>query len=154
MLEKKPKEAIPEIMTGVGAVAKIQELRDDIVRSKPQLDRTKFEVMEGMQNPDKVAFFTEFIDDNDVLRINTIESYVTIAPLIVKKAPPQTIEKIAQLMIKVYDGHVQDHKTNMTSKGRGREIAYTKILSHDTTEEIVPTGIKRFFGFGKGGSGK
>lgn len=145
----KAQSDIPVIMTGANAIEKIQEYRDDIVRNKPAMDRTKFEVMEGMQNPDKVPFFTEFIDDNDVLRMNTIESYVVIAPLIVKKCSDDTRNRIDALMQKVYSGHVKTHKTNMVSKNRKRETAYTKILSHDTTEEIAPTGIKKFLGIGR-----
>lgn len=145
------KEIIPEIMTGQNALEKIQEYRDDIVRNRPAMDRTKFEVMEGMQNEEKLDFFTEFIDDNDVLRMNTIESFVVIAPLIVKKASPETKKRIEKLMQDVYIGHVKTHKRNMVSKQRQREHSYTKILSHDTTEEVVPTGIKKFFGIGING---
>lgn len=151
MLLAKDKEVVPDIMSGQTALEKIQEYRDDIVRNRPAMDRTKFEVMEGMQNEEKNRFFTEFIDDNDVLRMNTIEAYVTIAPLIIRKCSPSTKKRIEELMEKVYVGHVKTHKINMVSKHREREHSYTKILSHDTTEEVVPTGIKKFFGFGRNG---
>lgn len=147
----KEKEVIPDIMTGQTALEKIQEYRDDIVRNRPAMDRTKFEVMEGMQNEEKLDFFTEFVDDNDVLRMNTIEAHVTIAPLIVKKASPETKARITQLMKDVYIGHVKTHKRNMVSKHREREHSYTKILSHDTTEEVIPTGVRKFFGIGVNG---
>lgn len=142
---------VPDIMTGQTALEKIQEYRDDIVRNRPAMDRTKFEVMEGMQNEEKLDFFTEFIDDNDVLRMNTIEAFVNIAPLVVKKCSQDTKERIGRLMQSVYIGHVKTHKRNMVSKLRQREKSYTKILSHDTTEEVVPTGIKKFLGFGRNG---
>ena len=108
--------------------------------------------MEGMQNPDKRQFFTEYINFDDVMRMNTIERYVDVAPLIIRKCSPQTKLKIDSMLKKVYHEHVEEHKENMTSLKRKREEAYTKILGADSSDSgVTPTGLKKFFGFGSGG---
>lgn len=149
----KDTEEIPEIMSGnTEAVGMIEQFKNDIARSNRNVDLSKYYVMEGMQNKDKLDFFTEFIDDDDVLRMNTIEMYVTVAPLIIRKASQQSRKKITDLLNNVYVGHVKTHKTNMVSKERKREITYRDILSSDSSDSgVVSTGFKKFFGVGSNG---
>lgn len=148
------KEQTPEIMLGNEISAKqIRGYIEDVRRpSVTQEDLTKFKVMEGMQSEKTNKFFTEYVNFDDVLRMNTIEMFTYVAPLIVRKTSQHNREKIQAIMESVYRKHVTTHKENMTSLNRKRELSYTKILSHDTTEEVIPTGIKKFF-FG-GGNGK
>lgn len=150
MVDNKEQELdTPAIMQGdKTAVAVIQEYRDDIIKNRAQLDTTKFAVMEGMQNEEKVPFFTEFENFDDVLRMNTIEAFVDLAPKVVKKTSDKNRDKIALLLQNTYINHVKTHKRNMVSNGRKRENAYVKILSNDTTEPLPQTGFKKFFGIG------
>lgn len=124
----------------------IDRLSKESVVNEAELSR--YRVMEGMQNELKIPFFTELIDDDDVLRMNTIESYVTIFPLMYRRVTKANWDKIQLLMKSVYEGHVIDHKTNMVSKGRGRESAYVKILSNEHTEIETSTWAQKFFGIG------
>lgn len=141
---------LPEIMQGNNnAVALIQEYRNDIVKNRPQTDQSKYQVMEGMQNKDKVPFFTEFINFDDILRMNTIEMFGTVSPYIIRKTSEDNMKKIIALNKVVYTGHVETHKINMVSLERKREESYTKILSSDSSDSgNVPTGFRKFFGMG------
>lgn len=143
---------IPEVMRGDDNTNSIiSALQNDMrVSSIQNTDLSKYLVMEGMQNDSKISFFTEFINDDDVLRCNTIEQYITVAPLIIRKTSKSAFNKVQVLMQDVYGKHVKTHKRNMVSKQRKRESAYTKILSNDTidTYATVPTGVKKFFGIG------
>lgn len=145
---------IPQIMTGdKTVVGVIQDFRNDMQRSNRSVEMSKYVSMEGMQSRDKVDFFTEFTNDDDVLRMNTIQSFVTIMPLTIRKTSDKNMIKIKGLLNDVYTGHVNTHKTNMVSKNRKREESYVKILSSDSSDSgVVPTGIKKFFGIG--GKGK
>lgn len=153
-MANRQKEETPEIMLGNEVSAnKIKMYMEDVRKpSVTQEDLTKFKVMEGMQSEKTNKFFTEYTDFDDVLRMNTIEMFTYVAPLIVRKTSEKNREKIQAIMDSVYRKHVTTHKENMTSLNRKREASYTKILSHDTTEEVIPTGVKKFF-FG-GGNGK
>lgn len=144
----------PEIMKGdTTAVGLIEQFRNDVQRTNRNVDLSKYYVMEGMQNKDKLDFFTEFEDTDDVLRMNTIQQYVTIAPLIVRKS--KNMEKIKTLLQDVYVGHVNTHKTNMVSKNRAREEAYVRILSSDSSDSgVTATGFRKFFGVGPAGDKK
>ena len=127
----------------------VKSLKQEMNVSRQQTDLSKYVVMEGMQNSDKVDFFTEFIDFNDAIRMNTIERYIKIAPLIIRKS--KKIDQVKAMMQEVYGEHVKEHKRNMTSLKRKREEAYTKILGADSSDSgvIAPTGLKRFFGVGR-----
>lgn len=151
----KDNDDVPDIMSGGHqATAMIEQFKNDITRSKGNVDLSKYYVMEGMQNKDKLDFFTEFIDDDDVLRMNTIEMYVTVAPLIIRKTSDKSMAKINKLLQDVYTGHIHTHKTNMVSKERKREITYRDILSSDSSDSgVVSTGFKKFFGVGGSGNG-
>lgn len=146
----------PEIMTGDNrAVSIVEQFRSDIQKSNRAGEMSKYIVMEGMQNKDKLDFFTEFIDDDDVLRMNTIQMYVDIAPLIIRKTSEKNMDRIKELLNNVYLGHVHTHKTNMVSKQRKREESYSKILSSDSSDSgVTPTGFRKFFGVNVGGNGK
>lgn len=126
----------------------VSDLKDAISRPRNNADLSRYQVMEGMQNEEKIPFFTEFINDDDVLRMNTIEAYAMIVPKIVRKTSEKNRLRIQQLMNDVYIEHVKTHKRNMTSKSRGRESAYTKILANESQEQIVPSGLTKFFGVG------
>ena len=150
--DKTRKEAMPAIMD-IQNMQNIQqiagEIKNQISASKQGIDLTKYQVMEGMQNPEKRQFFTEYENRDDVLRMNTIERYVDIAPLIVRKCSPAVREKINTLMKKVYHEHVEEHKENMSALKRGRESAYIRILSAESSDSgSVPTGFRKFFGIG------
>src|SRR5574341_1754440 len=130
---------LPAIMQGNQATVDIvKELKNDIQRPRNNADLSRYMVMEGMQNEDKVPFFTEFINDDDVLRMNTIEAYAKIVPMIVHKTSDRNRNRIEKLMNDVYIEHVKTHKRNMTSKHRGRELAYTKILAN-AGQDLNPT---------------
>lgn len=142
---------IPPIMASNNnnMVEVVKELKQDMSRSNRGMELSKYQVQEGMQNKDKVPFFTEFTDFDDVLRMNTIEAFVTIAPLIIKKTNPKNLEKIKTMLNEVYIGHRDTHKTNMTSLHRKREDAYVRILASDSSDSgVMPTGFKKFFGIG------
>lgn len=47
---------------------------------------------------------------------------------------------------------MQQHMINMATKGRRREDSYTKILSSDSSDSGVSSGVRKFFGLG--GNGK
>lgn len=146
----------PEIMTGDNkAVAIIESFRSDMQRSNIKQETSKYLVMEGMQNKDKIDFFTEFTNDDDILRMNTIQMYVDIAPLIIRKTSTNNMLRITALLNGVYDKHVMTHKTNMVSKNRKREESYNKILSSDSSDSGIPSsGFKKFFGVNIGANGK
>ena len=140
---------VPDVMKGGDkALQAITALQQDMKNTAPVMDDSKYRVMQGMQDESKLDFFTELINDDDVLRCNTIEAYIMIAPLVVRKCSPNTWQKIRILMSDVYGANVKTHKRNMVSKGRQREKSYTKILSNDATDTInqIPTGARKFFG--------
>jgi len=142
---------IPSVMNlDAGGKQVLQDLRQDLKASQNQtVDLSKYYVMEGMQNKDKLDFFTELINDDDTLRMNTIEAFNNVSILCIRKTSPHNMQKIIDLNKAVYQEHVRTHKTNMVSKGRARENAYVKILSSDSSDSgVVPTGIKKFFGIG------
>lgn len=153
---KQELESIPDVMKGdEGTNVLLNDLRNDLrVSSIQNQDMSKYLVMEGMQNDSKISFFTEFVNDDDVLRCNTIEQYITVAPLIVRKTSQKSFDKIQSLMIDVYGKHVKTHKRNMVSKQRKREQSYTRILSNDMVDTYQQqiSGAKKFFGIG--GNGK
>jgi hypothetical protein len=125
------------------------KLKSDINSSKIGVDPTKYQVMEGMQNPDKRQFFSDYENRDDVYRMNTIQRYVRIAPLIIRRCKPATLNKIELMMQQIYAEHVEEHKENVTSLKRGRETAYTKILGADSSDSgSSPTGFRKFFGVG------
>lgn len=144
---------VPPIMAdnNSSAVDMVKELRQDMSRSNRGMELSKYQVQEGMQSKDKVSFFTHYLNFDDVLRMNTIESFVDISPLIIRKTSTKNMDRIKIMLTNVYIKHVDNHKTNMTSLERKREDAYVKILSSDSSDSgTVPTGIKKFFGIGKG----
>lgn len=147
---------IPPIMTGDNkAVELIEAFRNDALKTNRDTSWSKYLVMEGMQNKDKIDFFTEFVNDDDVLRMNTIQMYIDIAPLIIRKTSEKNMLKIKTLLNGVYALHVMTHKTNMVSKNRKREDSYNKILSSDSSDSGIPSsGFKKFFGVNIGGNGK
>ena len=147
---------IPDIMQGgQQAVSVVEQFRSDMQKSNRGVDLSKYYVMEGMQNKDKLNFFTEFENSDDVLRMNTIEMYVTVSPMIIRKTSVANMARIKTLLKDVYTGHVETHKTNMVSNNRKREDAYVRILSSDSSDSgVVPTGFKKFFGVGGGGGSK
>ena len=149
---KTKKESMPAIMDIQNMQNTQQiagEIKNQINASKQGIDLTKYQVMVGMQDPDKRQFFTEYENRDDVLRMNTIERYVDIAPLIIRKCSPDVKAKIDTLMKKVYHEHVEEHKENMSALKRGRESAYVKILSSESSDSgAVPTGFRKFFGIG------
>lgn len=142
---------VPIILAGNGNAEKLVErLREETRATEKTVDLSKYYVMEGMQNIDKVKFFSDFENRDDVLRMNTIEAFVNVAPLVIRKTSTKNMEKIEKLLNDVYSGHVDTHKINVVSLARGRESAYTKILSSDSSDSgVVPTGLKKFFGIGK-----
>src|SRR5574342_1381297 len=99
---------LPAIMQGNEQTVNIvKELKNDIQRPRNNADLSRYMVMEGMQNEDKVPFFTEFINDDDVLRMNTIEAYAKIVPMIVHKTSDRNRQRIQTLMNDVYTEHVK-----------------------------------------------
>ncbi len=150
---KKKKEdiIIPEIMSSNNSNMQevVKELKQDMSRSNRGMELSKYQVQEGMQNKDKVPFFTEFRDFDDVLRMNTIEAFVVITPLIIRKTSEKNMTRIQNMLNAVYIGHRDTHKTNMTSLNRKREEAYVKILSSDSSDSgAIPSGFRKFFGIG------
>lgn len=125
-----------------------QQIRRDINSSKGQQDTSKYLVMEGMQNPQKVPFFTEYQNVDDVMRMNTIEMYAVMNIHITRKINPKFKDKLQLFYSDAYKGHIDSHKTNMASLNRGREMAYMKILSNDNGENAVSSGWQKFLGFG------
>lgn len=148
---EKENEDIPVIMVdGAQAQLLVDRIQQDNMIGQQQADLSRYLVMEGMQNEEKVPFFTEFVDFDDVLRINTIEAYVNIAPLIMRRTTEKNMKKITALLDKVYMGHVKGHKRNMVSLDRKREEAYIRILSTETADNIGSSGLQKFFGVGGG----
>lgn len=141
----------PDIMKGGSRMEQLLTgVRNDIAISKNKGDLTRYQVTEGMQNEEKLPFFTEFIDDDDVQRMNTIEAFITFAPLIIRKTSEKNRTRINLLLNNTYGQHVKTHKRNMTSKGRAREDAYIKILSGDFNVTEKPArGFEKFFGVKK-----
>lgn len=125
-----------------------QQIRRDINSSKGQQDTSKYLVMEGMQNPQKVPFFTEYQNVDDVMRMNTIEMYAVMNIHITRKINPKFADKLNAFYKDAYQGHIDSHKTNMASLARGRETAYTKILANDSGSEQMSSGWQKFLGFG------
>lgn len=147
--EPKDSDAAPLILVSGGAEQLVQKLREEARTQEKTVDLSKYAVMEGMQNYDKVDFFTEFVNDDDVLRMNTIEMFVKVSPYTIRKTSAKNREKINSLLKEVYVAHVQTHKRNMVSKSRKREDAYTRILASESSDSgVVPTGIRKFFGIG------
>lgn len=127
----------------------VQKLREETKLNQNAISLDKYHVMSGMQDEEKIPFFTELINDDDVARMNTIEAYNEVSLLCIRKTSPKNMERIKQLNKDIYIGHVKTHKRNMVSKGRQRENSYTKILSADSSDSgVVPTGIRKFFGIG------
>lgn len=145
-MKEQLEQTLPSVMqSNEQTVQVIKSLKEELTRPRNNADLSRYQTMEGMQNPDKKDFFTEYTNDDDVLRMNTIEAFTTVAPLIIRKTPKKNLDKIAMLMETVYIKHVSTHKINMTSKNRKREEAYVRILANDTTEES-PSGFEKFFG--------
>lgn len=133
-----------------GAKQIASELRNEL-RGQPQAgDLSKYLTMEGMQSEDKVDFFTQFVNTDDVLRMNTIQMFVKLAPMIVKTTSKANRIRINQLLNDVYGEHVYTHKVNMTSLNRLREKAYVDILRNDGGGDVAPNFANRLFGV-KGG---
>lgn len=148
MVEKE-NEDIPMIMIdGQTAMQLVQKIQKDNAMSQQSADLSRYLVMEGMQNEEKIPFFTELTDFDDVLRMNTIEAYVNIAPLIIRKTTENNFKKINLLLQTVYMGHVKGHKRNMVSHKRERESAYVKILASAGEDVIGSSGLQKFFGVG------
>lgn len=147
--DNKQELVIPAIMQSNQNVENIaNQLKRDMSASRNNVDSTKFQVMEGMQNKDKVGFFTEYTNFDDVMRMNTIEMYGIINIKITRKINPKFKDRLDMFYKDVYDGHSVGHKINMSALNRGREMSYTKILSNDNTEQSVSKGWERFFGIG------
>jgi len=142
---------IPDAMKGGdNARLLIQEFRKDDKVSNNNMELSKYVVQEGMQNEDKISFFTEFKDMDDVLRMNTIEAFNQASLLCIRKISKKWMDKILDLNKNIYAEHSRTHKRNMVSLQRKREDAYVKILSSDSSDSgVVPTGIRKFFGVGK-----
>ena len=143
--------AIMDTSNGNGSAMQevVKDLRSDMSKSNRGMELSKYAVQEGMQVKEKVPFFSEFTNFDDVLRMNTIEAFVTIAPLIIRKTSTHNMEKIVTMLNNVYIGHRDTHKTNMTSLNRKREEAYVKILASDSSDSgVMPSGFKKFFGIG------
>src|SRR2546426_132100 len=142
---------IPEIMVvGNRAEDLVNRLRDETKLNNNSVSLDRYHVMNGMQNEEKISFFTEFINDDDVLRVNTIEAFNQVSLLCIRKTSDKNRQRIEQLNKNIYNHHVHTHKTNMVSKARKREDAYVKILSADSSDSgVAPTGLKKFFGLGK-----
>lgn len=148
---EKQEEELPSIMIDANQAQQlVQSIQKDNMVGNNQADLSRYLVMEGMQNEEKIPFFTELLSFDDTLRMNTIEAYVNIAPLIIRKTSEKNMVKINNLLQSVYLGHVRGHKRNMVSLKRQRESAYVRILSTDTTDNIGSTGLQKFFGVGGG----
>lgn len=127
-----------------------KELRNELRNTSRTQDLSRYYVMEGMQNEEKKAFFTEYTKFDDVLRMNTIEMYMILAPKIIRKSNQKTRDNIDKLLQDVFKGHVDTHKRNMASLNRKREQAYINILRGES--EIInqsPRAIDRLLGMGK-----
>lgn len=150
MKEDKPKDITdetPDIMKSNDDTKKaVSELKDAITRPRNSFDISRYQTMEGMQNPEKDSYFTEYINFDDVLRMNTIESFVNASTLPLKKCSPATRKKVDALLTRMYVEHVKTHKRNMSSLLRKREDAYVRILSNDTGDSPVSTGLQKFLG--------
>lgn len=145
--KEKEKEDTPEIMQGNDTTQKaVIELKDAVNRPRNSADLSRYQTMEGMQNPEKDSYFTEYINFDDVLRMNTIEAFVASAMLPLKKCSPETRKKVETLLKNMYVEHVKTHKRNMSSLQRKRETAYVRILSSDSNEQSISTGFQKFFG--------
>lgn len=150
MNKQEEKEELPAIMQNTDATQKaVSELKDAITRPKNSFELSRYQTMEGMQNPEKDSYFTEYIDVDDVLRMNTIEAFVNASMLPIKKISDKQRVKVEGLLRTMYVEHVKTHKRNMSSLNRKRETAYVKILSNDMGEVPVSTGIQKFLGVGR-----
>lgn len=147
MTKQEEQQEIPAIMQANADTQKaVSELKDAITRPRNSFELSRYQTMEGMQNPDKDSYFTEYIDFDDVLRMNTIEAFVNASILPIKKINVGQKQKIEVLLRNMYVEHVRTHKRNMSSLKRKRETAYVKILSNDMGEQIPSTGIQKFLG--------
>lgn len=149
-MTKEKQEATPDIMNNPEIVAKaVSELKDAVSKPRNSFELSRYQTMEGMQNPEKDSYFTEYIDFNDVLRMNTIEAFVSASMLPLKKISKEKRTKIQNLLERMYIEHVKTHKRNMSSLKRKRETAYVQILSSDMGETPTSTGLQKFLGIGK-----
>lgn len=140
----------PAILANADAMQSVaSELRKAMSANMNQNDLSKYLVMDGMQDFEKVSFFTEFKDFDDVLRMNTIQMFVKLAPTMVKRTSEKSAKRINGLLFDVYSNHVETHKVNMTSLNRKREKAYVDILRMDGGEGTNNSVASRFFGGGK-----
>lgn len=97
---------------------------------------------------DRVKHFTKYLNRDEVLQVNDIETHARLIPLVMKTKNPEVNKRIqatADLFIK----HTHDHMDNMMAlDGKGGNLAKLLVLALKADNQPFPTDkeIKKMFG--------
>lgn len=117
---------------------KLEQLKQVLKGQETNLD--KYHILESMADENKLDFFTQFMDFDDILRMNKIQMWIKLAPVVFGDTENN------RAVLGVFGYHVKQHKQNMTSLNRARETAIVKALAGDTTTREEVSGVKKFVG--------
>jgi len=133
-----------QIKTGASkeALAVLKAI-DNTMKGNTEIERTKFTIAHGLQDDEKVPHFTEYRDFDEVLRMNKIEMWAKIAPLVY--GDTETTRKV----LDIFKHHIDSHKRNMRSYKRQGEKAIVDILRADTGNVPEASFMKKFTGVSK-----
>lgn len=109
-------------------------------------DPTKFTIVRDMNTYGFLNWFTEFKNTDDAMRMNKIEAFIGLLPIVFGNPdkPQAKINQTINGITNVFRMHVIQHKTNMVSVKRKREIMVRDTLRGDNA--VIADNKKAFMG--------
>lgn len=137
-----PEVLVHAISTNIKAEQALTSIKNSI-RGNIAEEKTKFTVAEGLHNDEKIPHFTEYRNFDETLRMNKIEMWSKLAPLVFGDSPT------TRQVLSIVEHHITVHKKNMRSYQRKGEKAIVDILRADSGELPTASFIKKFTGVGR-----
>lgn len=129
--------------------------RDDDGNEK---DEHKFSILRRFFEREHAPHLAE-LDKKDILKMNDIESYTRLIPIVWKRRIQiknkdglvlrYDIPPLVKSVMELYHEHTYDHRVNTSSKGRKRETATVHALRNDNSTITTDKQIASFIGKGR-----
>lgn len=123
------------------AIAVAKEL-EKIKNSNGQ-DLNKYQILESLSDPEKIKLHTEFRNIEEVHQMNRLEVWCDMVPIVFGNTKNQ---KKVQEITAVFKNHCMNHRFNMVSYERKRELAIVHALRNDDSPLVRDSAMKRFVG--------
>jgi len=97
---------------------------------------------------DRIKHFTKYLDRDEVLQVNDIETHARLIPVVFKSRNPEVNKRILKVK-ELFEKHCHDHMDNMTSlDNKGGNMAKLLVLAMKNDSNPLPTDkeMKRMFG--------